>query len=686
MIVEYYPLYDFDKEDLKNPDVFFHDTSKEYIESEPDFVISRNSRGEIISYYKDNTWDLTPYSRKIINIHFKTILDNDLINEAKRILFLYLFITEGRGSAHVSGETLNGFYLMGLKPIIDFIFLKKITLKQFFENNKYINDYLIHIEKGYLYTCIYFQSILSLLNKTRFSHSGINYNESKNNKRKLGKLIETYNKSMNQTEVIPVDIYAKAAHMRWKHIDEVEKNIKGLVNYLKEMIENEDFAYSIKGMKVNKNGTMKRWANVENFVSWEDAMNKYNLKAFFKKHNVNCRQQVQKLIRLIQGTCRHLIHMYTGMRDNECRTLESDCFLESDHEFPHRIQGIETKINGKPTKQVWITHPEIKRVINILNSISNPIYEFYTPYLKKKPLIISPGFLLNQKRGKYFEYQAATAKSLGKNSSSEIELDYEQILVKQFHIDDELIVIDPNRDWNNHKWLKVGNPWNFTSHQYRRSLAVYALGSGLVSLFALKEQFGHLLADMTAYYGNGYLRAKNINGIEDKDHIANYIKRNAAYIEAMTFTKEVSLTDEILFGGGGIFLDKYAVAKTSKARNLILQDLSLTIKQVENGELRWHSTEIGGCVTLDSCDKYLFPTSFLSCIKCEYSVQKISKIENIIKIQENFVNEIAKKELNSITLRTEIEKLSKLKNYLNTLKEKEKELIKGESSVSRRRI
>ena len=67
-------------------------------------------------------------------------------------------------------------------------------------------------------------------------------------------------------------------------------------------------------------------------------------------------------------------------------------------------------------------------------------------------------------------------------------------------------------------------------------------------------------------------------------------------------------------------------------------------------------------------------------------MQNSSIPENIIKIQENFVNEIAEKELNSITLRTEIEKLSKLKNYLNTLKEKEKKLIKGESSVSRRRI
>ncbi|MCG3692490.1 hypothetical protein [Aliarcobacter butzleri] len=673
MILENYPFYDFeDTEDLRNPDKLFYDSSKKYIEPKVDFVISRNSLGEKISSYGDDIWDLTPYSRKTINIHFETILDDELKKESKRILFMYLFKTEGKGSSYVSGESLNGVYLMGVRPIIDFIFPKKFTLKQFFENDKYINDYLKYIEKNCLYICIHFQVILNLLNKLRVEHSGINYKESKNNNQKLAQLIKTYTNNMNQTEVIPVEIYVKAAQMRWQYIEEIEKNIGSIVGFLKEMIENENFAYSTKGCKIDKNGKTKRWIQIENFISWEDAVNKYNLKDFYEKYNVECRHQVQKIIRLIQGTSRHLIHMYTGMRDNECRTLESDCFLEANDELPCRIQGVETKIHGKPTKQVWITHPEIKRVINILNLITEPIYKFYTPYLAKKPLIISPGFLLNQKRNKYYEYQGSIARSLGKHSLSEMELDSEQILVKQSHVEEELMVIDPIRNWTNHKWLKIGKAWNFTSHQYRRSLAVYSLGSGLVSIFALKEQFGHLLSVMTEYYGNGYLKAKNILGIEDKDHIANYIKRNAIYIEAMTFTKEVALSDELLFGGSGNFFDKYLVAKTPEAKNVILKNLSLTIKQVEKGELRWHSTPLGGCVTLDPCDKYLIPTSLFSCIKCEYSVQKISKIEKIITLQEKYINEFDINDLNSITHRTEIKKLSELKNYLNFLKAKAK--------------
>ena len=60
--------------------------------------------------------------------------------------------------------------------------------------------------------------------------------------------------------------------------------------------------------------------------------------------------------------------------------------------------------------------------------------------------------------------------------------------------------IEFNRDWRNDENFKIGQPWHFKNHQYRRSLAVYSIQSNIVSLGSLQKQFKHLFREMSYYY------------------------------------------------------------------------------------------------------------------------------------------------------------------------------------------
>ncbi len=63
----------------------------------------------------------------------------------------------------------------------------------------------------------------------------------------------------------------------------------------------------------------------------------------------------------------------------------------------------------------------------------------------------------------------------------------------------ELEDIDPFRAWHTEPEFAIGKRWPLTTHQLRRSLAVYANASGLVRLSSLRRQLQHITREMSLY-------------------------------------------------------------------------------------------------------------------------------------------------------------------------------------------
>lgn len=644
------PFQNFN-ENIKPP-VYIHNIEKGYIEPQNNQIISCR-KDKVLSYYGDNIWDLSPYSKEKTIINFNSILTPSLIIEAKRLTFLYMSYGEGRLKSTPSGRTVAIKY-QTINNICLYAYERGKTLKDIFSDKKLLRMFIVKVMHELTSTAGTLKTILELLKGISYERSGFIYESNKLNEKLLASIDKKYKDSLEQTLMIPVSIYLFSAKARWEHITFIEQHLNNLVSFHEKLILNQEFAK--KSIYDVRKGDKKK------FVSWEVAVNEFKLKKLFSKYNVYSRKNFSNFIVKIQGTCRHLIHQYTGMRDNECRNLRNDCWRERDYKLPTRIFGYESKIHGINTPQVWITHPEIKRVINILNSITKPMHKAYCPELINPPLMIRSGFLRNMAKGNFYE------EIIPDNSLDELPFDETKIKITKVHIEEELKAIEPTRDFTNHEWIKEGALWEFKSHQYRRSLAIYAQGSGLVSLYAIREQFGHLLTSMAEYYGNGNKNAKKLDGrTNEKEHISNYMKQIKPTVSALSFLKNVVLSKSMNFGSDGTYLEKNIVTKTQEDREIAILKSPELIKKFKNGILHYQETAMGGCTTPYPCENFLLPDFFIYCKSCEYSIHKIEKIERLALKQYEYVMKLEKKSTNSIEYRTSLKKLNAINEFKNIL-------------------
>lgn len=647
------------------PPLFIYESKSGYIEPSNDHAISWRN-GIVLSRYGDDVWDLSPYGKKDSKMNFTSIIGEVQKKEAKRLSFLYLTHGTGKRKTLPGGITATNIFMTTIRPLAKYAQYASCTVNNILENKKLLRYYMLKTLKDNSYRSKNLQTILSLLENISVERSGFIYKKDKANIKILNIIIRKYSDSLEQTLLIPVSIYASAAKSRWKHIAFIENHLAKLVAFIVDYSEHKAFGYSLQNIfKLSKEEQLYH-------LPWNKAVAKYGIEELFYEYQITDRFKFQRFLTMLQGTCRHLIHQYTGMRNSECSKLSRDCWRERTTEMPSRISGKETKIHGVPTQQVWITHDEIERVIDLLNTIAEPMRNKVCPQLKKPPLIIKLS-LLYTKEVSNLDYDEAAVRRLSKegkkNTDDELPLDSEGITITEEHIE-ELSCVD-DRDWSKHAWVRVGVKWRFISHQYRRSLAVYALGSGLVSLHAIKEQFGHLISSMTAYYGNGHKSARKLDGsIDERNHIARYMLSIKDEMKAYSYRKNVLLSKTPLWGANGLHLAKHIVAKTPEEREIVMRDSSKLKAKSKKGLIDYQDTATGGCLN-PQCAKFLLPDFFISCKGCEHAIHKLEKIERLAEKQRHISMRWADIHPDGIDHRTAVALAVEMENFANVLRRKE---------------
>lgn len=646
------------------PPLFIYESKNGYIEPSDDHVISWHD-GIVLSRYGDDVWDLSPYGQKDSKMNFASIIGEVQKKEAKRLSFLYLTHGTGKGKTLPSGITATNIFMTTIRNLAEYAQYASCTVNDILEDKKLLRYYMLKMLKNNLYRSKNLQTILSLLENISVERSGFTYIKDKKNIKLLNILIRKYSDSLEQTLLIPVRIYASAAKSRWQHIAFIEKHLAKLVAFIADYSKHKGFGFSQLSMLPIEERPYH--------VPWIEAVSKHDIKKLFDEYQITTRIKFQRFIAMLQGTCRHLIHQYTGMRNKECSKLSHDCWQEKTTEMPSRIFGKETKLHGVPTKQVWITHDEIKRVVDLLNTIGEPMRNKVCPQLEKPPLMIRPSLLYTKEISNQ-NYDAVSVGRLykegeNKNIDDELPLDTEGIIITKEDIE-ELSCVD-DRDWSQHEWVHVGEKWRFTSHQYRRSLAVYALGSGLVSLHAIKEQFGHLISAMTAYYGNGHKSARKLDeSIDEKNHLARYMLSIKHEMKFYSYRKNVLLSKTPLWGANGLHLAKHIVAKTPEEREIVMRDSSKLKAKFKKGLIDYQDTAMGGCLNTQ-CAKFLLPDFFISCKPCEHAIHKLEKIERLAEKQRQVSIRWADIHPDGIDHRTAVALAVEMKNFANVLRRKE---------------
>lgn len=338
-----------------------------------------------------------------------------------------------------------------------------------------------------------------------------------------------------------------------------------------------------------------------------------------------------------------LVAAYTGMRVGEISILPlEDVLVEFEHmgSTHYELQGFTHKLHkGVKRPTSWITSHQGAGAVLLAQRIAQVIEQQH----RKPPKTGQQALLFPSTQNPY--------KSMS-NETTHGSLDRlrEALcpVIEQSDID-ELDRLELARGWARDD-IVVGKIWPLAFHQLRRSLAVYAHRSGMVSLPALKAQLQHITQEMSAYYADGFSRAVNL--VFDKKHFSH--EWNAAKAESSYFAYAfgVLFSDEDLLGQG---VQRMANTVESRSR----QD---TLRLFGENKLAYRETPLGGCVSTEVCKTDPLEPIPYHCLEtnCVNQVVFGKRLNHVIKFQEVAVATLERDEAGSAEHRLEARHLEVL--------------------------
>lgn len=633
-----------------------------------DFVVSRTYDGKVASIYKQNTWDWSAYDH--LNNSCKFIFDSwlpkdnpptdyelSIINKIKWIMFSIIwFRREPLGAVSLQQR------LTILRDIAKYCVDNKLSFEDFFNNAQTLKRYIerkTHTRISLLPPLI--KDLLYIGNK----NLGFDVLGGKTLKQ-LSNLKSEYLSNCKQHPPIPSRIYLLLIERINKELDEFAAVADQLLRLTIACADHPLNGLSISSQKRKAYQLGIKWSKNLPYPTFDNLVNKFKLIDFFSsqkeniKYSINTTYNLKGVLSRYIRICMQAIHLYSGMRSSEVANLPFHCHdsFRSKGKDHHLIIGRTTKLNhGNPKPTKWVTSVEGYKAIKLMQKISLTIYKVIGDVPKKNnptkyPLFVSLSYLgletkpLQQKSNKYDtgKYSDNLQKYLPYLIPSIDEADIK-----------ELEEIDLHRPWRSEDRFQVGKPWPLTSHQFRRSLALYASKSGYVSLPSLRRCLQHITNEMASYYSKGSVFAKDLIK-NDSNHFAKEYQDTQPESQALAYIAQVLFSDERLFGPHGEWVERHVRVKVPFLSETNRQE---TIKRFQKGEISYKETHLGGCTELKPCDKQAM-RSIIGCLDCNRSVIKISKLDRLIKAQQTLVETLKP---NTMEWHTENSDLTALLTY-----------------------
>lgn len=582
-------------------------------------IVSRDEQLNPLSFFYDNKWDLKSYSKQfkksIINF---SRLDSKLIRDAKIIMYMVLMYGRSRFGRQLDAKTVIAQYFNNcVVPISKWIEKRDITFSLFFQNPdnsfQFVKE---HVHTNIQHIIPFFRIFANIKNE----HFYFSVNISKDTIKLLSEIRTVKEQSKKQTPVIPTRILSNALKSRWEHIDFIQDYVENICDFIQDYMRTKN----------HYGKTTPLFLSAVSKVSLDELAVKYKL-----KNKIDFCSFIVKL----QSTCINLIHAYSGMRLQEAYSLNVNSFESTKEHFV--LHGYTTKLEGSRKKTHWITSGKIEAIFKILKAINKSMASELGLADDELPLLTTTLLIFNPK------YKQSITPQLSPNN--ELEIESQLITIQEADLK-ELEAIEPFRDWREEKKFTIGSKWHFASHQYRRSLAVYSMQSGIVDIGSLKMQLKHLFQEMSMYYAKGSGHSSNI--LYEKELVKNF-KKTGYELQSLEYIRDVIFSDSELLGTHGKYVEENKKNVTDNMKEYILNDRKKTLTMFKNGDIAYKDTALGGCVSVEPCDSYL-TNSLVACINCESGIIKKEKLNNIINKQSLFIEKLNP---DSVEYRTEKEEL-----------------------------
>jgi hypothetical protein len=637
------------------PDIFSSDGLKNNIEN--DFIISRKPNGEIKSLYADNVWDFTAYSAYsckftfhnnrqhiLFPSHTKPDLIGYLTDEMKRITLLLMYAPEIRcmqsRGLRTKIQSFSPTFTL-LRQLTKAAANLNITLNEAAGNKQFyvaLCTAALNLRSHAVGGLMNLIMQLNALNESGYHDVPVII--AKDTYEHFFKLVGNIQKRkcvltedrFDRTPLIPSRILSNLLVGSMKYIKAIEPYLDKLTEFFQEYQTNPNFwGKGLKDFKRRNNPHEFLW-NEKKIISPKDAIAKYELLTFIEQFPICNIQSEYHLSILIghlsraQSAAKLLFHAYSGMRSHEVMVIPFNT-LEKLHiqglgDVPF-LRSFTSKIGqdnySKPT--YWVTSPELERVIPIAQKIAKIAAIRSNANFSKDanfPLFPSlSAFLANKENHTHYDIPLIhTTNSLFSITSilNDIQITEEDL--------QELEVFDMFRDWRSEKKFSLGSNWPVTSHQFRRSLAVYAARSGLVSLPSLSTHFKHMTLAMTALYAENSAFAVNMIDVninkthrEQKLFVDEFVSHQRLN-QAINFDQKVIESSSRLTGGVGSHIQRL---KDKENLPIWLTDRAEREKRAQDGRLHYRETMVGGCMNPAPCNKAGLG-GVTACIGCEFSI------------------------------------------------------------------
>lgn len=619
------------------------------------FVVSRLQDGTVVSTYGDLVWDFSIYhpEKKLEKLNFKywkygevTLQQEQLVGEIKHVLFLIIWM---RNKTPLSNGTLRN-YMTVMNTLAKYAEDESLTIKAIIGCPDLLLGFLRRNPSGWLIETL--SSLLRLLVLVNTGESQLNVSVvGKETLKLLYKNNRQYRDTLKQHAPIPTRIYSNI--------------ISTLLEYLEswEMVADEhlDLALECYRSRVIHGGRYRYPSNLKANVS------KALIALITTQTGVFTVKQIGALLTYVQKVSKLIIQVFTGMRDEEAQSLPFNCIekITSNGQVHYVIGGRTTKLNhGKVQRTKWVTNYEGARAVQAAQKVATAIYVSQGVNSKdllelsnNSPLFISSSYLgLTGKPIATKHAQFGRADLYFKNIGGLIEM------IPNIEEEDlyELEQLDPHRAWRSEEKFQIGARWSLTTHQLRRSLALYAHRSGLVSLPSLRRQLQHITSEMTSYYAKGSPFAKDFFN-NDKKHFGHEWQDSQFESASLSYIFNVLLSKDILYGGHAHWVEHRLKDKDGE----VLVDRKETMNRFKKGEISYKETIVGGCTKVGACNQTAVNWLQIDCLKdnCRHLVMNLPKLERVIKAQEKMISSL---DITSVEYRTEISHL----DVLNATKNK----------------
>lgn len=648
-----------------------------------EFILCRNRYNVPTAIYKFDKWDLTPYilsSKSCETIYFddlkytdEKIKDQKLVDEVKRIAVLLMYVINTGMAGGLAVSTLVR-YVNTVKKAAHFCIearkdrmVGRLTLQELLSNKGYLAFYTKTLDKRQRQRLHALLKKLNILGELRLGYEVINY--------------EGLHEDIphNQHPVIPTRIYLELVNSLTDRVEFFKKKTIKLEEFIKR------FSDPYYGLSIERQKDLMFADAIEPKdrvfrPTLTEAINNGGVKNLFFHPDFICkdRRQLAAVLGVIQYEMKHVIHMYTGMRNDEVNRLNYNCVLdkstygkipEENNDIPSpssivKIISTTTKFTGFKKEESWLAHTVVLEAIAVLRRIVRGIASISGLNVNNCCLFISARPIFSKNK----ESTGRKVFSAPKNNRRYFLKKAEFIIDKNDY--DVLVASDPERNFLASSEFDCGKQWPLTTHQFRRSLAFYAVNSGFVSLATLRKQFKHLSQEMIKYYSRNNENVMTIFGHYDVkakkyvlplNHIAYELQIGMSLATAESLLKDLLDEGSSLHGKSGGYFEKQR-ERLSNDDVLVEEFIEGTAKKVHDGEVSYRKTLLGGCTNIDICSCSILG-EFADCLTSQCAVIKSENIDNLIQSTEIELKSYDKYSVEYLSTKSELEDLIRYKTH-----------------------